>query len=89
MPTKTMYAIEEARRELSGRILTARTLPEIRSARNALRQWLASHPDEQGMRDGFEQLAQMEEILTEHAELLPSSGSATPPDNGSATHLQK
>jgi hypothetical protein len=84
-----IYAIEEARRELSWRILTARTLPEIRSARNALREWLANHPDEQGMRDGFEQLAQMEEILTEHTASLSSSVPSITPDNGIAAPIQK
>ena len=54
--------IDEARQCLIRQILSARTLPEITQAQQALREWLKSHPEEQGMRDGFEQLAQMQEI---------------------------
>jgi hypothetical protein len=54
--------IDAARQTLIRRVLGARTRTEITSARLALREWMKVHPDEQGMRDGFEQLAQMEEI---------------------------
>jgi hypothetical protein len=59
-------------------VLSARTLEEIASARQALRDWLTAHPEEKGMRAGFEQLAQMEEIaLMEEAEATSMQGVET------------
>ncbi len=55
-------AIEQARKALTRQVLRATTLPEIAAARLALREWLKAYPEEQGMRDGFEQLAQIEDI---------------------------
>ena len=51
-----------ARERLLDQALGATTLPEITDARVALRDWLTLHPQETGMADGFEQLANMEEI---------------------------
>jgi hypothetical protein len=40
-------------------VLNATSLPEIESATQALDAWLAAHPDDLGMEDGYEQLALM------------------------------
>ena len=53
---------DEVRRLLNHQVLSARTLPEIEDARQSLREWMQRHPEERGMRAGFEQLAQMQEI---------------------------
>ena len=52
-----------ARQLLTEQVLDATTLQEVRAAREALRAWITAYPEErEWMRDGFEQLAQMEEI---------------------------
>ncbi len=38
-------------------ILSARTLPEIAQTRQMLQDWLAAHPDDLGITDGFDHLA--------------------------------
>ena len=54
---------EIARQLLTEQVLDATSLDEVRAAREALRAWIATYPEErEWMRDGFEQLAQMEEI---------------------------
>lgn len=54
---------ECARQILTEQVLDATTLDEVRAAREALRAWIMKYPEErEWMRDGFEQLAQMEEI---------------------------
>lgn len=50
------------RQRLIRQVLGARTLPAIAEASQALRQWMQERPDDQGMRDGFEALAMMQEI---------------------------
>src|SRR5205807_859434 len=57
----TSASQDDARSQLTQQVLGARTLPEIAAARQTLRDWLAAHPEEQGMRWGFEQLSQMQE----------------------------
>src|SRR4051794_5934032 len=57
----------DARTQLTQQVLGAKTVAEIGAARQALRDWLTAHPDEQGMRWGFEQLAQMQEIAETRA----------------------
>ena len=54
--------LELARDLLSDLVFAARTLPEIATAQEALRQWLRDHPNEQGMRDGFEVLSHREDF---------------------------
>ena len=50
------------RRALVEQVLSATTLDEIDTAREALRSWISTHPhDRESLRDGFEQLANMEE----------------------------
>jgi glycine/D-amino acid oxidase-like deaminating enzyme len=46
-------------------VLGATTLAEIDAAKQVLRNWLKLHPEEQGMRAGFEQLYLLEEIAQE------------------------
>ena len=50
------------RQRLIRQVLGARTLPTIAEASQALGQWMQERPDDQGMRDGFEALAMMQEI---------------------------
>jgi hypothetical protein len=60
-----MTALDIQRELVIEKVLDATTLPEINDARRALREWLTAHPDEVGMRDGFEQLSLMEDALQE------------------------
>jgi hypothetical protein len=57
--------INEARERVSDQVLSARTLPEIEAAKQVLREWMKAHPEEQGMRAGFEQLYTIQEIIEE------------------------
>lgn len=52
---------DAARERLLTQVLSARTLPQIAAATEALRRWLKEHPDETGLEDGFGQLAMMAE----------------------------
>ena len=55
--------LDRTRQVLTEQVLDSTTLEEVRGARRKLREWVAAHPEErEWMRDGFEQLAQMEEI---------------------------
>lgn len=56
-------ALNEARDRVTLQVLSANSLPEIEVAKQVLRDWLKAHPDEQGMRDGFEQLCTIQEII--------------------------
>jgi len=55
--------IDEARESATKLVLSARTLPEIEAAKQVLREWMKAHPEEQGMRAGFEQLYTIQEII--------------------------
>ncbi len=57
--------INEARERVTKTVLSARTLPEIEAAKQVLREWMKAHPEEQGMRAGFEQLYTIQEIIEE------------------------
>ena len=50
--------------------LSATTLAEIEDAKQTLRAWLIAHPEDENMRDSFEQLYMMEEaaLLTLEAQ---------------------
>jgi hypothetical protein len=54
-----------ARELLTEQVLDATTLPEIHAARQALRDWIKAHPEDEGMSDAFEQLSLMEDIAKE------------------------
>ena len=55
--------LNEARERVSKQVLSADTLPEIEAAKQVLREWMKAHPEEQGMRAGFEQLYTIQEII--------------------------
>ena len=57
------YSLHEARERVCEQVLKADTLTEIEAAKQVLREWMKVHPDEQGMRDGFEQLYTIQEII--------------------------
>jgi len=72
-----MIADETIQRQvLIERVLDATTLLEIHGARQALRDWIAVHPDEQGMSDAFEQLSLLEDIAREQ---IAEQGSSLQP----------
>ena len=57
------------RERVTKQCLSADSLPEIEAAKQVLREWMQAHPEEQGMRAGFEQLYTIQEIIeTEEAE---------------------
>jgi len=65
--------IDAARERVTKLVLSARTLPEIEAAKQVLREWMKAHPEEQGMRAGFEQLYTIQEIIEgEEAERIRS-----------------
>lgn len=57
--------LDKTRERLTGQVLGATTLPEIHAARQALRAWIAAHPEDAGMSDAFEQLSLLEDIANE------------------------
>ncbi len=56
-------AHEEARERLTDQVLNATTREEIASAWKALQEWIERFPEEEGMRDGFEQLSLMQDSI--------------------------
>ena len=65
--------LKEYREQLSHSVFQARTLTEIEAAKQALHEWLQAHPDEPGMRDGFEVLSHAEDFAhAQAAGLYPS-----------------
>lgn len=54
--------INQTRERVINQVLDATTISEIEVARHILREWMMTHPEEQGMRDGFEQLSLMQDI---------------------------
>lgn len=55
-------ADDPVRNRVIRQALSARELPDVLAATEALRQWMQEHPDDQGMRDGFEQLSLLQDI---------------------------
>ncbi len=53
--------VDEARECVLDVVLGAITLDEITHARQVLHAWMKAHPEEEGMRHGFEQLSLMED----------------------------
>ncbi len=64
---------EQRRERLIGLILSAKTLPEIAQTRQMLQDWLAAHPDDLGITDGFDHLA-MSRSLAENREAVQKLG---------------
>ena len=60
-----MNAHDEARERLLDLVLGAVALDEIAAAQQALRDWIEAYPEEEGLRDGFEQLSLMEDAAHE------------------------
>ena len=60
---ETKSDVDEARERVSEQVLSADTLTEIEAAKQVLREWMKVHPEEQGMRAGFEQLYAIQEII--------------------------
>lgn len=74
MSLEQLSILNEARERVCEQVLNANTLPEIEAAKQVLRGWMRAHPEEQGMRDGFEQLYTIQEIIEEEeAKRAPSS----------------
>ena len=63
--------VDVARERVTEQVLDADSLPEIEAAKMVLREWMKAHPNEQGMRAGFEQLYTIQEMIeheqAEHA----------------------
>ena len=57
--------LDLARERVIKQVLDADSLPEIEAAKQVLGEWMKAHPEEQGMRDGFEQLYTIQEIIEE------------------------
>ncbi len=55
--------LDLARERVTQQCLSADSLPEIEAAKQVLREWMRAHPEEQGMRAGFEQLYTIQEII--------------------------
>ena len=56
---------DTARELVTRKVLSARSLPDVREAQQVLRDWIKAHPEDEGMRDGFEQLSLMQDIAEE------------------------
>lgn len=54
-----------AREVVTKTVLRARSLMEVQEAQRILRDWIKAHPEDEGMRDGFEQLSLMLDIAEE------------------------
>lgn len=55
------------RERLTNLVLDATTLTEIHLAQHLLRDWIKVYPEEEGMRDAFEQLSLLEDVALEEA----------------------
>lgn len=51
-----------SREQITKLVLTARALPDVLKAQQVLRTWISQYPEDEGMRDGFEQLSLMQDI---------------------------
>jgi len=78
MNIKAFTALNEARDRVTRQVLQANSLVEIEAAKQVLRDWLKAHPEEQGMRDGFEQLYTIQEII-EDEDARRAAGEVIPP----------
>lgn len=62
------YISNPERKRIMEQVLDATTLTEVKAATTVLDEWMALHPDDQGMEDGYEQLALMKEGLLSEVE---------------------
>jgi len=51
-----------ARELVTEKVLRARSLPDVQEAQQTLRDWIKAHPEDEGMRDGFEQLSLLQDV---------------------------
>lgn len=65
--SEVILARDLDRDRLTNQVLDATTLDEIRAARRVLRDWIETHPGEEGMGDAFEQLSLLEDVALEEA----------------------
>jgi hypothetical protein len=65
MVLETELDLTAAREPVTKMVLSARRLPDITEAQRALWDWIKAHPEDEGMRDGFEQLSLMQDIAEE------------------------
>jgi len=63
--TRVDVDTETAREAVTKVVLSARALPDVLKAQQVLRAWVKAHPEDEGMRDGFEQLSLMQDIVEE------------------------
>ena len=76
-----MTQLERAERDqVVSQVLAARTLPEVDAAERVLAGWLAAHPADIGMEDGFEQLANTRDAAT--ARVSPQAAGIAAEDAG-------
>lgn len=54
-----------SREHITKLVLSAHSLPDVLKAQQVLRAWIEKHPEDEGMRDGFEQLSLMQNIAEE------------------------
>ena len=57
--------LNQARERLHNQVMDATTLAEVLTATQALKAWIEAHPEDEWMRDGFEQLSLMQDIAEE------------------------
>ena len=69
-PPELTLARDLDRERLTNQVLDATTLAEIHIAHRLLRDWIEKYPEEEGMRDAFEQLSLLEDIALEEAKPL-------------------
>ena len=60
--------LDLARERVTKQRLSADSLPEIEAAKQVLREWMQLPPEEQGMRDCFELLYTIQEIIESEQE---------------------
>ena len=68
MPSEADYNSNPERKRIMEQVLDATTLTEVKAATTALDEWMALHLGDQGMEDGYEQLALMKKGLLSEAE---------------------
>ena len=65
--------VEAAREAITKMVLSVRALPDVLKAQQGLRAWIKAHPEDEGMRDGFEQLSLMQDIAEMERPTKPSA----------------
>ena len=73
MDSLQRQVVEALRERLTWQVLGATILPEIHADRQALRDWIAIHPEDEGMSDAFEQLSLLQPMLRKPPSTPPHS----------------